>query len=49
MKLDKNVAGWSVKLLNLSLTKRHLDRAVLMTFWETLDAYMIKNKPELRF
>lgn len=37
LKLDANVAKWSVTLLNLSQNKRHLDRAVLMTFWETLD------------
>ncbi|XP_011210238.1 parafibromin [Bactrocera dorsalis] len=49
LKLDTNVAKWSVTLLNLSQNKRHLDRAVLMTFWETLDKYMAKNKPDLRF
>lgn len=37
LKLDTNVSKWSVTLLNLSQNKRHLDRAVLMTFWETLD------------
>lgn len=37
LKLDANVGKWSVTLLNLSQNKRHLDRAVLMTFWETLD------------
>lgn len=49
MKLDANVARWAVNVLNLSRTKRHLDRAVLMTFWEKLDAHILKNKPELRF
>lgn len=49
MKLDANVARWAVNVLNLSRTKRHLDRAVLMTFWEKLDAHIMKNKPELRF
>lgn len=37
MKLDANVARWAVTVLNLSRTKRHLDRAVLLGFWETLD------------
>jgi parafibromin len=37
MKLDANVARWAVKVLNISRTKRHLDRACLMTFWESLD------------
>lgn len=49
MKLDANVARWAVQVLSLSRTKRHLDRAVLMTFWESLDTYMIKHKPELRY
>lgn len=49
MKLDANVARWAVNVLNLSRTKRHLDRAILMTFWEKLDAHIMKNKPELRF
>ena len=29
--------------------KRHLDRARLMSFWESLDRYMVNNKPHLRF
>lgn len=37
LKLDANVARWAVTVLNLSRTKRHLDRAVLLGFWETLD------------
>ncbi|KAG7304165.1 hypothetical protein JYU34_011100 [Plutella xylostella] len=49
MKLDANVARWAVTVLNLSRTKRHLDRSVLMAFWETLDKHMMKNKPHLRF
>ncbi|KAI8129190.1 hypothetical protein FF38_13099 [Lucilia cuprina] len=49
LKLDTNVSKWSVTLLNLSQNKRHLDRAVLMTFWETLDKYMAKYKPDLRY
>ncbi|XP_045451644.1 parafibromin [Melitaea cinxia] len=49
MKLDANVARWAVTVLNLSRTKRHLDRAVLLGFWETLDKHMMKNKPHLRF
>ncbi|KAM3966631.1 parafibromin-like [Aphomia sociella] len=49
MKLDANVARWAVTVLDLSRTKRHLDRAVLLGFWETLDKHMRKNKPHLRF
>ncbi|XP_050665371.1 parafibromin isoform X2 [Leptidea sinapis] len=49
MKLDANVSRWAVTVLNLSRTKRHLDRALLLSFWETLDKHMMKNKPHLRF
>ncbi|VDM96555.1 unnamed protein product [Thelazia callipaeda] len=48
-KMDNNVAKWSVNVLKLSRTKRHLDRAILARFWETLDRYIIKNKPHLRY
>uniref|UniRef100_U5EWV0 Parafibromin n=1 Tax=Corethrella appendiculata TaxID=1370023 RepID=U5EWV0_9DIPT len=49
LKLDANVACWSVTVLNISRTKRHLDKACIMSFWEKLDNYMIKYKPDLRF
>ncbi|XP_014242740.1 parafibromin [Cimex lectularius] len=49
MKLDNNVGRWAVCVLQLSRTKRHLDRAALMVFWEKLDKHMIKYKPHLRF
>ncbi|KHN72688.1 Parafibromin [Toxocara canis] len=48
-RLDGNVAKWSVNILKLSRTKRHLDRAMLARFWETLDHYIVKNKPHLRY
>lgn len=37
MRLDANVARWAVTVIELSRTKRHLDRAALMIFWEHLD------------
>ena len=40
MKLDANVARWAVTVIELSRTKRHLDRAALMVFWEHLDRYV---------
>uniref|UniRef100_A0A1B6EIT3 Parafibromin n=1 Tax=Cuerna arida TaxID=1464854 RepID=A0A1B6EIT3_9HEMI len=49
MRLDKNVEGWAVSVIQLSRTKRHLDRAALMVFWERLDKHLMKNKPHLRF
>lgn len=39
MKLDTNVAKWAVNVLQISRTRRHLDRATLMVFWEKLDRY----------
>lgn len=48
-KLDSNVAKWSVNVLTLSRTKRHLDRANLLRFWEVLNKHMTKHKPHLRF
>ncbi|CAB3367439.1 Hypothetical predicted protein [Cloeon dipterum] len=49
IKLDSNVARWAVNVIDLSRTKRHLDRASLMTFWEKLDKHIMKCKPHLRF
>ncbi|OXU19054.1 hypothetical protein TSAR_007446 [Trichomalopsis sarcophagae] len=49
MRLDANVARWAVTVIELSKTKRHLDRAAIMKFWEVLDKHMIKNKAHLRF
>lgn len=48
-KLDPNVAKWSVNVLSLSKTKRHLDKAILHKFWDTLERHIAKNKPQLRF
>uniref|UniRef100_A0A0K2U9A7 Hyrax [Apis mellifera] n=1 Tax=Lepeophtheirus salmonis TaxID=72036 RepID=A0A0K2U9A7_LEPSM len=47
--LEKNIANWSVNIIELSRNKRHLDRAKLMLFWEALDKYMTNNKSHLRF
>ena len=40
MRLDTNVGRWAVNVIELSRTKRHLDRAALMVFWEHLDKYV---------
>jgi parafibromin len=42
-KMDPNVAKWSVNVLQLSRTKRHLDRAILQRFWEILDRHIAKS------
>ena len=48
-KLDDNVAKWNVQVLELSRTKRHLDKANLMRFWASLEGFMIKYKQFLKF
>eukprot|EP00092_Neocalanus_flemingeri_P019010 GFUD01020598.1.p1 GENE.GFUD01020598.1~~GFUD01020598.1.p1 ORF type:complete len:520 (+),score=166.60 GFUD01020598.1:49-1608(+) len=47
--LEKNIANWAVTVIQLSRTKRHLDRAALLTFWEKLDKHIVKHKPHLRW
>ncbi|XP_033119165.1 parafibromin-like [Anneissia japonica] len=49
MTLDNNVTKWDVQVLNISRSKRHLDRATLLKFWQSLDKYMVKHKSNLRF
>ena len=43
--LDQNVGKWAVNVISLSRTKRHLDRAALMTFWEKIDKYSTLSAP----
>ncbi|KAJ8962059.1 hypothetical protein NQ314_005842 [Rhamnusium bicolor] len=49
MKIDPNVEKWAVTVIQLSRTKRHLDRAALMIFWERLDKHIMQFKPHLRW
>lgn len=48
-KLDENVAKWNVHVIELSRSKRHLDKANLLKFWSSLDAFMAKYKNFLKF
>lgn len=48
-KLDDNVSKWNVDVLQLSRTKRHLDKAILLKFWSSLDTFMARSKSFLRF
>uniref|UniRef100_A0A914CWQ4 Parafibromin n=1 Tax=Acrobeloides nanus TaxID=290746 RepID=A0A914CWQ4_9BILA len=48
-KLDANVAKWNVNILQLSKNKRHLDKAVLPKFWQSLDRFIASHKPYLRY
>ena len=47
--LEKNIANWAVSVIQLSRTKRHLDRAAMLSFWEKLDKHIVKHKPHLRW
>jgi len=48
-KVDENIKRWNVSILKISKNqlKRHLDAVAVKTFWETLDLFVAKNKPEL--
>ena len=48
-RLEANIGKWNVTVIQLDQYKRHMDRAVLSSFWEGLDKFMVKNKPHLRF
>ena len=37
LKLDPNISKWDVHVLQISKTRRHLDKASVLRFWETLD------------
>ncbi|XP_046844194.1 parafibromin-like [Xenia sp. Carnegie-2017] len=49
MATDANVKKWDVHVLTISRSKRHLDRASVLKFWEALDKFIIKTKPHLRY
>ena len=36
-KVESNISKWNVHIMQLSETKRHMDRAALLKFWEVLD------------
>ena len=42
-KLESNVGKWNVHVMQLSETKRHMDRAALLKFWEVLDRSALSN------
>lgn len=49
VKLEKTVDQWNVEVLELSRHRRHLDKAVMLRFWSSLDQYMMKHKSYLKF
>jgi len=49
MKTDANVMKWDVMVLTFNRNRRHMDRATVLKFWEALEKFLAKNKPNLRF
>eukprot|EP00794_Sanderia_malayensis_P008628 gene8628-9560_t len=49
MKVDPNVKKWDVEVLTINRNRRHMDRACVLKFWEVLEKFMQKHKPNLRF
>jgi parafibromin len=45
--VDPNISKWSVTVVELDPHKRHLDRARLLSLWDELDRFIVKNKPYL--
>lgn len=45
-KLDSNVQKWNVEVLQISKTKRHLDKASMLRFWDIMDKYLSKRGME---
>lgn len=45
--VDPNISKWSVTVIELDPHKRHLDRARLLSLWDELDRFIVKNKPYL--
>ncbi|GMS80369.1 hypothetical protein PENTCL1PPCAC_2544 [Pristionchus entomophagus] len=44
MKIDANIAKWSVTVIQLNRTKRHLDKARINKFWDVLDRHIVKTQ-----
>ena len=40
-RLDPNIQKWDVSVLHISKSRRHLDKASVLRFWETLDKYVL--------
>lgn len=42
---DPNVSKWNVQIIELSRTKRHLDKAAILKIWSEVDQAILKLKP----
>ena len=46
-KLDSNVRGWNVSVLEVNRYKRHLDAQCVHQFWAVMDQWIASNKPQV--
>lgn len=44
---DSSIRSWDVTILSVHRTKRHLDRQILVNFWQKLDKWIMSNSPNL--
>lgn len=40
LRCDPNILKWDIQVLEISRNKRHLDKASILLFWETLDRWV---------
>ncbi|KAI9469049.1 MAG: RNA pol II accessory factor, Cdc73 family-domain-containing protein [Benjaminiella poitrasii] len=48
-KVNAPASEWAVAELNIHRSKRHMDKATVSQFWDSLDSYNATNKPYLNF
>ncbi|XP_065830132.1 parafibromin-like [Oscarella lobularis] len=48
-KTDLNVQKWNVQLIEISRTKRHLDYAAVLQFWQITERFIAKSFPQLHY
>uniref|UniRef100_A0A6B2G1M2 Parafibromin (Trinotate prediction) n=1 Tax=Myxobolus squamalis TaxID=59785 RepID=A0A6B2G1M2_MYXSQ len=47
--LDSNISKWNVTVLNVLRNRRHMDRAAATSFWDSVDKFISRTKPSLRY
>lgn len=44
---NTKIKDWNVSELKIDANRRHVDKAVVASFWKLLDTWMVTNKPGL--
>ncbi len=44
---NAKIKDWNVSELKIDQNRRHVDKAVVASFWKVLDTWMMANKPGL--